>query len=534
MNPIAICQEVADERQRYALILQTWELANRQQNIEEVLDAVAELLAPWVSFDGIVVPAFGGERRGLFARHFRGAPSVSREEMPEFIRRMQSQCHDTTDDRPVRSYGPSPLGDCMKAGVPYHCPDLMAEPAWYRHEFRLARAGVRSFCMIPMAIHGELLGAIAFVRREVRPYTPGELRLLHEVSQPVAAAVARALVWEEARALRSQMEEEMPALPAPAAAATWSEEIAGDSSALRRVLEAVEQVAPTQATVLITGETGTGKELIARAIHHRSPRASAPMVAVHCAAVPQALQASELFGHERGAFTGAASRRVGRFEQARGGTLFLDEIGEISLETQVMLLRVLQERRFERIGGTEILQADVRLVAATHRDLPREITEGQFRSDLYYRLNVFPIRVPPLRERREDIPVLAMRFVSRHAAALGKSIERIERASLRLLEAYDWPGNVRELENVIERAVILARGRTLRIHREMMEGAVPATNLEEQLQDQERRAIEAALKACRGRIWGPNGAARRLGLAPSTLDFRRKRLGIDTLQFRSS
>jgi formate hydrogenlyase transcriptional activator len=294
----------------------------------------------------------------------------------------------------------------------------------------------------------------------------------------------------------------------------------------------VEQVATTDATVLITGETGTGKELVARALHRRSGRASGPLVKVNCAAIPETLLASELFGHERGAFTGAVERRRGRFEQADGGTIFLDEIGELPLETQVTLLRVLQEREFERLGGTHTVRVDVRVVAATNRDLAAEVAAGRFRSDLYYRLNVFPVRVPALRDRPEDIPPLVAHFVRKYAARFGRSVSRVHERTLGALMTWDWPGNVRELENAIERAVIVARGDTLRIERDFMPSAEPASSLSVQVGEVERTAIEAALTASRGRISGTDGAAARLKLPASTLEFRIRKLGIDKLRFK--
>jgi formate hydrogenlyase transcriptional activator len=285
---------------------------------------------------------------------------------------------------------------------------------------------------------------------------------------------------------------------------------------------------------MITGETGTGKELIARALHRRSPRAHGPLIMVNCSAIPETLLASELFGHERGAFTGAFERRKGRFEQAHGGTLFLDEVAEMPLETQVVLLRVLQEHQFERLGGGKTMRVDVRIVAATNRDLTEHVRAGRFRNDLCYRLNVFPIRMPPLRERREDIPLLVEHFAAKHGAHLGRPITRIDRRTLKLLESYDWPGNVRELENIVERAVILSRNGTLRIEREALPGAVLTVDMDARLQSGEREMIESALKASSGRVAGPSGAAKRLGLAPSTLDYRIKRFGIDKFRYRAN
>jgi formate hydrogenlyase transcriptional activator len=296
------------------------------------------------------------------------------------------------------------------------------------------------------------------------------------------------------------------------------------------VLETIEQVATTDATVLITGETGTGKELVARAIHRRSPRARGPLVKVNCAAIPHTLLASELFGHERGAFTGAVERRKGRFEQAHGGTLFLDEIGELPQEMQVLLLRVLQEREFERLGGTHTLQVDVRLVAATNRELAEDVHAGRFRSDLYYRLNVFPVQVPALRERPEDIPPLVAHFAEKYGARFGRKISGIDRQTLDLLQSHSWPGNVRELENVVERAVILSRGGALHLDKAMLTAA--KGNSTEQVGSEERQAIETALTASRGKVAGESGAAKKLGVPASTLEFRIKRLGIDKFRYR--
>jgi formate hydrogenlyase transcriptional activator len=297
-------------------------------------------------------------------------------------------------------------------------------------------------------------------------------------------------------------------------------------------LDTVEQVASTDATVLVTGETGTGKELIARAIHRRSPRARGPLVKVNCAAIPPTLLASELFGHERGAFSGAVERRKGRFEQAHGGTLFLDEIGELPQEMQVLLLRVLQEREFERLGGTQTLQVDVRLVAATNRDLAEDVRSGRFRSDLYYRLNVFPVHVPPLRDRAEDIPPLVAHFAEKYGQKFGRKISRVERKTMDVLQAHRWPGNVRELENAVERAVILSRNGVLSIDAAMLPAAESETIARGPAETAEREAIESALSASRGKISGETGAARKVGIPPSTLEFRIKKLGIDKLRYR--
>jgi formate hydrogenlyase transcriptional activator len=317
--------------------------------------------------------------------------------------------------------------------------------------------------------------------------------------------------------------------------------IVGWSEPLIFALRDLAQVAPSDATVLITGETGTGKELVARAIHKRSRRANRPFIRVNCAAIPQPLIASELFGHEKGAFTGAIDRRLGRFEAANGGTIFLDEIGDVPPDTQMALLRVLQEREFERVGASRPIATDVRVVAATNQDLKTAVGAGTFRADLFYRLNVFPIRVPSLRERPDDIPLLAKYFIDRYAATAGKRIRAIDKKTLDLLQAYHWPGNVRELQNVIERAVILCNGETLfieeswihsgesRIHSGMHANVVP---LNQALIDREKQIIEAALEECGGRIFGPRGAAVMLGIPRSTLDSKIQSLGIDKYSYK--
>ena len=308
------------------------------------------------------------------------------------------------------------------------------------------------------------------------------------------------------------------------------EEMVGASAALRAVLREVETVASTQATVLVTGETGTGKELIARAIHNRGARQAKPLIKLNCATIPANLAESELFGHEKGAFTGALARKLGRFELANGGTLFLDEVGELPLDLQAKLLRVLQEGEFERVGGSQTLKTDVRVIAATNRDLEQRCREGQFRPDLYYRLNVFPIHSPALRDRREDIPLLVRHFVQKYAASLGRTIETVPLATLARLQAYSWPGNVRELQHVIERAVIVSRGRTLEFGDWLREptaetglGKASVTTLEAM----EREHILKTLEITGWRVSGENGAARLLGLKPTTLEARMKKLGIE-------
>ena len=345
--------------------------------------------------------------------------------------------------------------------------------------------------------------------------------------------------FDEIQLLRDQLYKENLALREEIDVSRMFEEIVGSSPALQAVLSQVAKVAPTESTVLITGETGTGKELIARAIHKRSQRSSRAFVSVNCAAIPRDLIASELFGHEKGAFTGAAQRRLGRFELAEGGTIFLDEVGELPADMQIALLRVLQEREFQRVGGNETLQAEVRVVAATNRDLQAAIADGGFRSDLFYRLNVFPIEVPPLRERKEDIPLLVEYFVDRYATRDGKKITGIDRRSLELLQSYTWPGNIRELQNVIERSVIICDSANLSVDETWLAlRPLPSDSaiqpFAEKLASQEKEIIEAALAESQGRVSGPRGAAAKLGIPQSTLDSKIKSLKINKQQFRKS
>jgi len=309
------------------------------------------------------------------------------------------------------------------------------------------------------------------------------------------------------------------------------EEIVGSSPALKTVLSGIVRVAPTDSTALITGETGTGKELIARAIHKGSQRAGQPFITVNCAAIPSSLMASELFGHEKGAFTGALQLRQGRFELAHSGTIFLDEIGELPAETQIALLRVIQERQFERVGSSRVIDTDVRIIAATNRDLAAAIASRTFRADLFYRLNIFPIHVPPLRERKEDIPMLVEYFVKRYTEKTRKQITRIDKNTLKLCQSYHWPGNIRELQNIVERSVILCTGDTFRVDEAWLSSqealrSKSKDSLTETLRNYEKELIEAALAESNGIVAGPNGAAAKLGIPRSTLDLKIKQLNI--------
>ena len=344
--------------------------------------------------------------------------------------------------------------------------------------------------------------------------------------------------FDEIKTLKDQLQKENLALKEEIDQASMFEEIVGASDAIKRVLAPLCKVAPTDSTVLITGETGTGKELAARAIHKRSRRARNAFVAVNCAAIPPSLIASELFGHEKGAFTGATQRRSGRFEVADGGTIFLDEVGDLPAETQIALLRVLQERELERVGGTHAVPIDVRVIAATNRDLLAAVQAGSFRGDLFYRLNVFPIRMPSLRERIEDIPLLVAYLVQRYASKMGKKINGIDKKTVELFQAYHWPGNVRELQNVVERAVILCEGGTFAVDESWLVLASPrpaqSGDALASLADREKEMIEKALTESRGQVSGRLGAAARLGIPRSTLESRIKSLNINKHRFRSA
>jgi formate hydrogenlyase transcriptional activator len=371
----------------------------------------------------------------------------------------------------------------------------------------------------------------------------GVYRWFHASTIPRRNEDGRIVRWyslltdiEELKRLKDRLHEENLALREQIDREFMFEEIVGTSPALQKVIAHIVKVAPTDSTVLIMGETGTGKELIARAIHKRSQRAAHPFITVHCAAVPASLIASELFGHEKGAFTGALQRRQGRFELANSGSIFLDEVGELPAETQVALLRVLQERQFERVGSARPIASDVRVIAATNRDLRTAIADGTFRVDLFYRLNVFPIEVPPLRERKSDIPMLVEYFVRRYAHKTRKQIRKIDKKTLALCQSYDWPGNIRELQNIIERSVILCTGDTFQIDESWLSSrgasrAKPSAQLSDTLESREKEIIEAALAESKGRVAGPNGAAARLGIPRSTLDWKIRHLKINRRKF---
>jgi len=433
-------------------------------------------------------------------------------------------------------------------------PDL-AKERQYEGEAVLLREGFRSLVVVPLVVRGKSIGTLNLGSLKPMQYGAAEAELLREVANQLALAIENMREYEEIGRLKAQLERENVYLREEITDQHNFKEIVGNSPALLAALRLIDRVAPTDTTVLILGETGTGKELVARAIHSRSPRHTHPLVKVNCGAIPAGLIESELFGHVRGAFTGALDRRVGRFELADGGTLFLDEVGELPLDMQVKLLRVLQEHEFESVGSSRTTKVDVRIIAATNRDLQHEVSAGRFRADLYYRLNVLPVRVPPLRERREDIPQLTLLFVQRYAKRIGRTIAGVSRDSMERLATYQWPGNVRELENVIERALVLSAADVLEIGTELLPkllpsetlGLAPATAsmaaamperprpgptaraaavLPNSLDDVQRIHITDTLKQTGWVIEGPRGAARILNLHPNTLRSRMKKLGV--------
>ena len=423
----------------------------------------------------------------------------------------------------------------------------------YPIEQRLLKTGLRSFCLAPLILEGKSIGTLGIGSDKANQYSEADAELLCEVAGQVALAAANMKSYEEIATLKARLEKENIYLREEIRTEHNFEEIVGNSPALLAVLRVVEQVAPTDSTVLIYGETGTGKELIARAIHNRSARKGRALVSVNCSAISAGLVESELFGHLKGAFTGAIERRIGRFELADGGTIFLDEIGELPLETQVKLLRVLQEHECEPVGSSRPLRVDVRVIAATNRNLRAAVEAGRFRSDLFYRLNVFPLELPPLRERRSDIPQLVALCVSRFSQRFGKKVEGVSQESMDRLMSYPWPGNVRELQNVMERAVVLSTAPTLRLDKDLVpvaasggEPAIPDIAAQETrpagltssrlptLEEMERGHILVALQRAGGVVDGPRGAAKMLNLHPNTLRHRMGKLGIKRSGHRPS
>ena len=418
-------------------------------------------------------------------------------------------------------------GRTLQTGEPFVLNRLDPETTAPEMYAKASGEGIKSLCDIGLVSRNRVLGVMALARRQENTFDDDEVVFLTQVAHQVAIAMENALAYGEIAELKDRLAQEKLYLEDEIRGEMDFEGIVGQSSALRNVLRLVETVAPSDSTVLLLGETGTGKELIARAIHDRSRRKDRTFVKLNCAAIPTGLLESELFGHERGAFTGAITQKLGRLELADQGTLFLDEVGDIPLEIQPKLLRALQEREFERLGSTRTKRVDVRLVAATNRNLDKMIEDREFRSDLYYRLNVFPIRIPPLRERPEDIPLLVRYFAQKYGRRMEKKVESIPAAALKQLANWNWPGNIRELENFIERAVILTHGTALEVPVSELRRTGAAVSPPIPRESREHDEILRVLRETHGRVAGPNGAATRMGIKRTTLISRMKKLGID-------
>jgi PAS domain S-box-containing protein len=424
----------------------------------------------------------------------------------------------------------SPAGEAFRSREPVLMEQMHGSSYDAETLRHLTEQGMQSGCWVPLVHRGDTIGTMMVASRLEAAFSQRDAAMLAEVADQVAMAVNNALAFRQIAELRDRLSQEKRYLEEEINLENHFEDIVGDSSGLRQVLKEIETVAPTNATVLIQGETGTGKELLARAIHRLSPRSERTFIKLNCAAIPAGLLESELFGHEKGAFTGAIARKMGRLELAHEGTLFLDEVGELPLDLQPKLLRALQEREIERLGGNRPIAVNVRLIAATNRDLAKMVAEKEFRSDLFYRLKVFPIFAPPLRERTSDIPVLVRHFVTTHSRRMGKQIETIPVETMKALTRWPWPGNIRELENFLERAVILTRGTVLYVPlAELVTVAADEKEAAESptLQAAEREHVLRALREAKGQIGGADGAAARLGLKRTTLNSKLKKLGIE-------
>jgi len=424
----------------------------------------------------------------------------------------------------------SPAGQAFRKGQPVILDRILDSPFARESVRHLTELGMRSGCWVPLQNRGETIGTLMVASRTEGAFGPEQAQMLTEVGSHMAMAVGTAVAYKQIGELRDKLSQEKRYLEEEINLENNFEDIVGESAGLKQVLKQIETVAPTDATVLIQGETGTGKELLARAIHRLSGRRERTFIKLNCAAIPAGLLESELFGHEKGAFTGAIARKVGRLELAHEGTLFLDEVGEMPLDLQPKLLRALQEREIERLGGTRPIAVNVRLIAATNRDLAQMVAEKQFRSDLFYRLKVFPIFAPPLRERAGDIPVLVRHFVAAHSRRMGKTIDTIPEDAMRALTKWSWPGNIRELENLLERAVILTRGSALFVplaELQVAEEEAAALVETSTLHEAERDHILRVLRETKGQIGGDDGAAARLGLKRTTLNSKLKKLGIE-------
>ena len=509
-------RELARERDRFRLLLEVNNAVVSHLNMDDVFTSVSASLQKVIQHDGCSLMLYEPDT-GQYRCHVL---KVSKNE--SFVEEGRA-------DKSMRS--PGCIAFSTRAPAVFDEPSLIELAAESKIAQHLLAEGVKSFCSIPLQSHDRILGTLNIGRLREDAFSRDEVELLSQVAQQIAIAVENGLAYREIAELKEKLNEEKLYLEHEIRSEHNFEEIVGDSAPLKHVLTQVEIVSPTDSTVLIQGETGTGKELIARAIHNLSGRRSRTFVKLNCAAIPTGLLESELFGHERGAFTGAIAQKIGRFELANGGTLFLDEVGDIPLELQSKFLRVLQEQEFERLGSNRTIRVDIRLVAATNRDLGQMVTDKEFRSDLYYRLNVFPILNPPLRERRDDVPALVQYFAQKFAARMNKRVTSIPAETMAALSRYHWPGNIRELENFIERAVILTRGSSLAVplselkaRRTIADGDARKVST---LEDAEREHIRQALQQANWLVGGPAGAAARLGMKRTTLQSKMMKLGIE-------
>jgi formate hydrogenlyase transcriptional activator len=499
------------ERTKLRLILDLNSSVVSNLELRDLLRSISPNIRKVLRLDGValVLPAADGAQLQLYALDFPDSKGLIHQDMSS-------------------SLDESLPGQVFRSGKPWIGDINELQRSGFDNRIVFGE-GVKTLCLLPLLRCERVLGVLCLVRLEKNAFAPQDVELLSQIAGQVAIAIDNALAYRQITELTDKLTQEKLYLEDELRNEMNFEEIIGNSAELRRVLRQVEAVAPTGSTVLIYGETGTGKELIARAVHNLSQRRAHAFLKLNCAAIPTGLLESELFGHEKGAFTGAISQHIGRFELASQGTIFLDEIGEIPLELQPKLLRVLQEREFERLGNSRTFRTDARLIAATNRDLGEMVEEQKFRSDLFYRLNVFPIQVPPLRARTEDIPSLVRHFAQHYARNMSKQIDTISSETMNSLVRYPWPGNIRELQNIIERAVILSQGSTLK---------VPPTDLKLRgadssfrnslatLEDVERRHILSVLEQTNWVFSGPNGAAARLGIKRPTLQFRLHKLGI--------
>jgi formate hydrogenlyase transcriptional activator len=541
MNDLTAQPDLQRQNKRLQLLLDMTNKITSTLDVWEVVRAVSANLREVMLGDlvGIGLPDEASGKLRIYALDLPNSPGIIKEGELLSLARPERMAFETLKPTIANTSNPDDFG-----------PEVQAHNALLTEE--------KIVCNIPLVNRGRALGLLRIGRTAARPYGADEIDFLRQVGGQIAIAIENALAYEEITRLKDKLAEEKLYLEEEFRSEMGFEQIIGSSPALKHVLQLVETVAPSDSTVLLLGETGTGKELIARAIHERSRRKERTFVKLNCAAIPTGLLESELFGHEKGAFTGAISQKVGRMELADQGTLFLDEVGDIPPEIQPKLLRVLQEREFERLGSTHTRKVNVRLVAATNRDLEKMVADREFRNDLYYRLNVFPIRIPPLRDRREDIPLLVGYFVQKCAKQMQKRIEAVPVSVMKGLAAWDWPGNIRELENFVERAVILTRGKSLeaplgelrkskkdepvqasaprseddiaRIVRETV-ASLKGKSPESEHSKKQHDEIVRVLAECKGKVGGAEGAAARMRISRTTLISRMKKLGINPYDY---